>query len=350
MAMKNVNLPEPLKNSIREFFKGTQDTKMRQDELDGFLKKLSPSLRTRVRTTMFVDTLGDKNKIIRQTMELIHDNQKSIALAQSCIIPSAAMSMIDDERNRRDKAFLTSILMSLDNCVKNPEEAVITQDDKMDIIHDDEFEQAIYFLKGSGSCRVKVRDHMGRVRLQPNKIENGDHFGEVSLIFDCPRSATVISEHYNIFARLEVKRYREIIAEYPEWEEFLKQNAIKSYRDQKIQFILRMFRRVEYLANFDDAVLFDLMFKLEAEKYEKGQTFLDPSHASDTLYFVENGVVEVFTRFESTTFVLEQLHKGSAINQRAIFMEDSMSVSVRCQTECRLLKLSYGNLENMIKS
>ena len=59
MAMKNVNLPEPLKNSIREFFKGTQDTKMRQDELDGFLKKLSPSLRTRVRTTMFVDTLGD---------------------------------------------------------------------------------------------------------------------------------------------------------------------------------------------------------------------------------------------------------------------------------------------------
>jgi energy-coupling factor transporter ATP-binding protein EcfA2 len=30
MAMKNVNLPEPLKNEIREFYKGTQDTKMRQ--------------------------------------------------------------------------------------------------------------------------------------------------------------------------------------------------------------------------------------------------------------------------------------------------------------------------------
>lgn len=152
---------------------------------------------------------------------------------------------------------------------------------------------------------MKVRDHMGRERYQPNKLENGDHFGEVSLIFDCARSATVISEHYNTFARLESGRYTQVIAEYPEWEEFLKQNAIKSYRDQKIQFILRMFRRVEYLANFDDAVLFDLMFKLEAQKYEKNIVILDPSQATDTLYFVENGVVEIFTRFEGSTFVLD---------------------------------------------
>ena len=218
----------------------------------------------------------------------------------------------------------------------------------MDKIKDDDDDQAIYFLKGSGSCRVKVRDHMGRSRLQPNKIQNGDHFGEFSLIFDCPRSATVISEHYNTFARLGAQQYKAVIAEYPEWEEFLKQNAIKSYRDQKIQFILRMLRRVEYLENFEDAVLFDLMFKLEAEKFEKGFNIMDPSSASDILYFVENGVVEVFTRFEGQIFVLEQLHKGSAINHRAIFLEDSMSVSVRCQTDCRLLKLSQKSLNDVI--
>ena len=32
-AMENVNLPESLRNEIRDFFKGTQDTRMRQDEL-----------------------------------------------------------------------------------------------------------------------------------------------------------------------------------------------------------------------------------------------------------------------------------------------------------------------------
>lgn len=121
----------------------------------------------------------------------------------------------------------------------------------------------MYFIKGGGNCRVKVRDHMGREKLQQTKLGDGDHFGEVALIYDCARSATVISDDYNTFARLEKQRFRQVIAEYPEWETHLKENAIKSYRDQRIQFILRMFRRVEYLANFDDAVLFDLMFKLE---------------------------------------------------------------------------------------
>ena len=74
-AMENVNLPESLRNEIREFFKGTQDTVMRQCELNDFLAKLSPNLQTRVRTTMFMDTLGEKNDIIKKTMNLIYGNQ-----------------------------------------------------------------------------------------------------------------------------------------------------------------------------------------------------------------------------------------------------------------------------------
>ena len=76
---------------------------------------------------------------------------------------------------------------------------------------------------------------------------------------------------------------------------------------------------------------------------------LDPSKDSNTLYFVEDGIVEVFTRFEGTIFVLEHLHKGSAINYRAIFMEDQMSVSIRCHTECKLFKLSYDKLNDVIQ-
>lgn len=76
---------------------------------------------------------------------------------------------------------------------------------------------------------------------------------------------------------------------------------------------------------------------------------LDPSKESNTLYFVEDGIVEVYTQFERSPFVLEQLHKGSAINHRAIFMEDQMSVSIRCHTDCKLLKLSYDKLNEVIQ-
>ena len=108
---------------------------------------------------------------------------------------------------------------------------MVKQDDRMDTAGGEEHYPAIYFLKGGGSCKVKVRDHMGRERVQPTIIGNGDHFGEVALVFDCARSATVISEDYNTFARLELGRFRQVIAEYPEWEDHLRQSAIKSYRD-----------------------------------------------------------------------------------------------------------------------
>lgn len=55
--------------------------------------------------------------------------------------------------------------MGLGNCLSDPEEAVIKQDDRMDKLGDDEHDPAIYFLKGGGRCKVKVRDHMARERV-----------------------------------------------------------------------------------------------------------------------------------------------------------------------------------------
>ena len=104
---------------------------------------------------------------------------------------------------------------------------------------------AMYFV-GTGHCRVKVRDHNGREQFIC-ELKEGDHFGEISLIYKCKRSATVTSSNYNTFARIYKPRFREVISEFPEYETCLKNNAIKKYRDKKIEFILRMIKRVEYL-------------------------------------------------------------------------------------------------------
>ena len=50
---------------------------------------------------------------------------------------------------------------------------------------------------------------------------------------------------------------------------------------------------------------------------------------ADALYFIEEGIVEAYTKFENNEFVLEQLNKGSAINHRAFFMQDYMYVNFR---------------------
>ena len=235
------------------------------------------------------------------------------------------------DANKRAEALANTIVIQLDNSLNLPDEEVIKQDD----VEQENEPLSMYFV-GSGHCKVKVRDHNGRDQ-HIGVLDEGDHFGEIALIYKCKRSATVISSNYNTFARIQRHRFREVISEFPEYETCLKENLIKNYRDRKIEFILRMIKRVEYLQKHEDEVLFDLMFSLVPKTFEKDHLVLAEEGAADTLSFIEDGILEVYTKFENNEFVLERLHKGSAINHRAFFMKDQSYVGFRCLSDAKLL-------------
>lgn len=65
-----------------------------------------------------------------------------------------------------------------------------------------------------------------------NLISDSDHFGEISLLYKCPRQATIISRMYNTTARLSIFRYHMLISDYPEFKEHL-EDHVTSYQDPK---------------------------------------------------------------------------------------------------------------------
>ena len=76
-----------------------------------------------------------------------------------------------------------------------PEDEIIKQDD--DISRNSE----IFFI-GRGDCEVNVRDERGRENEGIRILEEGDHFGEIQLVYGCRRTATVISRNYNTLAKM----------------------------------------------------------------------------------------------------------------------------------------------------
>ena len=49
-------------------------------------------------------------------------------------------------------------------------------------------------------------------------LVKGEHFGEVSLLFGCKRTATVISKSYCIFGVLDHRDFLNLMMAYPEYK------------------------------------------------------------------------------------------------------------------------------------
>ena len=55
-----------------------------------------------------------------------------------------------------------------------------------------------YFI-AEGSCNVIVNYFKDKI-ANPDQLNKGDYFGECSVFYDCPRTATVMSSNYCTFA------------------------------------------------------------------------------------------------------------------------------------------------------
>ena len=71
----------------------------------------------------------------------------------------------------------------------------------MEIIKQDDEGHEIYFIM-QGDCVVSVMDYSGNYHYAMRVLAEGDHFGEISYLFKCPVTCTVISRNYNTMARL----------------------------------------------------------------------------------------------------------------------------------------------------
>ena len=95
------------------------------------------------------------------------------------------------------------------------------------------------FFLSKGDCVVLVKNDSGAVSILNELITTGDHFGEISLIYKCKRTSTVLSRNYNTMGRLSYVDWRFLINEFPDYVLFLKRNLFM-YNDERKQFMLQL--------------------------------------------------------------------------------------------------------------
>ncbi len=208
--MKNLDLPESLRREVNEFFLNTQNTQDQQGELDGFLKNVSPSLRHMATKHIF--------------QGIIHQNPIFNILF-----------------NHDDETSINFVVKRLEVELATPEHKFVGQDDS-----DPEHLSHMFFI-AKGDCVVFVKDK-NKQRIVNNRVRvlySGEHFGEISLIYSCMRTATVTSNNYCTMAKLSKEKFHEIHLKFPELVPQLKKR-IYLYDDSVKLFLEKGLDQISY--------------------------------------------------------------------------------------------------------
>jgi|TARA_B110001450_G_C17352267_1_gene372076 CRP-like cAMP-binding protein len=110
------------------------------------------------------------------------------------------------EIDKLDNEVINKIVSKMETLLKTPEEELVKQNKKPTD------EDCLFYLIAKGRCQVMVTDKF-KERSEDKIVrvlQPGDHFGEISMIFNCQRSATVKAEDYCTCATLNKAAYQDI--------------------------------------------------------------------------------------------------------------------------------------------
>ena len=231
------------------------------------------------------------------------------------------------------------IVSKLETKLTQPEDIIVRQYDETDDM----------FIVAKGECIVNIRDEENKVIKGHRVLGHSDYFGEISLLYGSVRTATVVSRKYSTLGMLSKAKFKEICTEFPEFSLALK-NGIYKYKDRMKQFLKQSLKKVDYFKEVDDKLLHEVIYNMELKHCQEGEILQRPGDLARDLYFVQDGVIEVYADFDSHNFVVERLFRGSIINYRNWFMEDECAtVFLRFESAGILQKLTLDKFNELMK-
>ena len=107
--------------------------------------------------------------------------------------------------------FINDLIDKMDTVFTSPEEKILKQG---------QYGNDLYYIS-SGDCVVNQITDTGKKLVALKLLTEGDHFGEIGMIYGCKRTVSIVCRNYNTMARLSYSKYRAFINEYPVFKTYI---------------------------------------------------------------------------------------------------------------------------------
>jgi len=219
-------------------------------------------------------------------------------------------------------------------------------------------ESFMYFIRnGKFSVHIKT-DHLRPILDEENQpkpvtyLIDGDHFGEIGMIFDSKRTATIRSENYGTLAMLKKVHYTELCKTFDSMAPLFKKQIFK-YQDEQTAWLMIEMDKIDYFKSLSLLTKQELIYRMERITFEKGSLICKKDTEVDKLYLVQQGIVEVAVvydhRMSDQYFVIERLGRGAIINHTSFMGEDLADTDFVCRTTVSCFVLHKSTLEKVMQ-
>lgn len=162
----------------------------------------------------------------------------------------------------------------------------------------------------------------------------GGSFGELALLYNCPRAATCIANSNCTLWKVDQKTFRYMLAN----------NNANQQKD-----IHDVLRKVPFLSELEDPILTKITDVLTNVTFPKGERIINKGDVGEVFYILREGIVKVHDiGFGASQYVDQFLKPGDWFGERALLTGEPRIANCTAETPCSTLCLSRETFEKTL--
>jgi cAMP-dependent protein kinase regulator len=162
----------------------------------------------------------------------------------------------------------------------------------------------------------------------------GGSFGELALLYNCPRAATCLANTACRLWKVDQKTFRYMLAN----------NTNSQQKD-----INEVLRKVPFLTELDPRDLTKISDALTSVTFPDGERIINKGDVGEVFYIIREGTVKVHDiGFGDSTYVDQLLSSGDYFGERALITGDPRAANVTATSNCTCLCLSRDTFEKVL--
>ena len=188
--------------------------------------------------------------------------------------------------------------------------------------------EALYVV---GQGKVRIVDESGAKAVTLAVLNKGDSFGERSLLYGDPVSATVRAAGSVVLYMLAAADFLPLVAAHPELKQLIDEAV---GRQREFNFL----RTQNLLAGLTPAETQKLVASVQTLQLEAGQTLFHEGDAGDAMYLVRDGSLKIVKESLGGQ-LLGRKPAGSLLGEMALLSEEPRSAAAIAEEKTTVLKL-----------